>query len=144
MNDMERQMALIQAAVSNQARENAANIATLGELAALLRPLDASRTIVFYGKGVSGSPGTIDSYRGYYEFPAIDWREDGSANVGELFNEIESAIGATFTGYKGGNYPMTRSSPLWVSGYGNCTGLGIVGVDASSDPVKILVEKIDD
>ena len=37
-----------------------------------------------------------------------------------LLKECRAAMGAVFTGYKGGEYQMGKSTPLWVASYGCC------------------------
>lgn len=59
------------------------------------------------------------SYRGYYSDLAFE-STGGTIRAAELLAMCQSALGSTFEGYKGGDFMMTKSTPLWVAGYGSC------------------------
>lgn len=62
---------------------------------------------------------TLESWRGIYEHLAIGYElSDDGVKVGNLLSEFESAVGKTFTGYKGGNYVMGLDTPVWLANYG--------------------------
>ena len=91
---------------------------TLGELVDQLReafPDSLVANIVF-----------PHSYRGYYCDLAFELR-GGSRTAKELLDDCLEALGSEFTGYKGGEYLMDRSTPLWVSNYGS-TGLKLLAL----------------
>lgn len=73
-------------------------------------------------------PGSLDSYRGYYDHLAFDPVADKARTVEDVLGECRNALGKTFTGYKGGYFTMDESTPIWVSSYGNADGTGVVGV----------------
>lgn len=58
------------------------------------------------------------SYRGYYEDlafePALNVR------VGDMLADAQSALGATFQGYKGGDFTMSSHTDCWLADYGSC------------------------
>lgn len=56
------------------------------------------------------------SYRGYYEQLAFDPVQD--VRIGDMLNSARSALGATFTAYKGGDYTMLGETNCWISAYG--------------------------
>ena len=60
------------------------------------------------------------SYRGDYMDLAFEAVSD--ATVGDVTNMLGSCIGATFEGYKGGDYRMTRNSWCWIAPYGTSGG----------------------
>lgn len=61
------------------------------------------------------------SYRGYYSDLSFMAKEEGEATTAaELLEKCEVALGATFCGYKGGDYFMGPESPLWIAEYGCC------------------------
>jgi hypothetical protein len=65
-------------------------------------------------------PGSLDSYRGYYEQLAIEPEMGGDGKkvtVEEFLKRLEEAVGATFTGYKGGEFTMDRDTPIWIAEY---------------------------
>lgn len=117
------------------ARCDAAGQMSLGELAATLRGFEPDARVEF---SAGGNPGEFHSYRGYYEFVALG-SQDGPCAVAELLNQTEEAIGHTFEGYKGGDFLMTRRTPVWVSEYGYDSGLGIVGTELQDSGVVVLV-----
>jgi hypothetical protein len=59
------------------------------------------------------------SYRGYYEDLAFEVRLD--TTVGEMLAAAESAVGATYHGWKGGEYTMKGWTACWlVRSRGEC------------------------
>lgn len=73
-------------------------------------------------------PTGIDSYRGYYSDLALGFDREGM-KVGALRAELQDADGGTFEGYKGGEYRMDRSTPVWVANYGRSHGVAVVAVE---------------
>jgi hypothetical protein len=107
-------------------RERAATQMTLGVLIEALEALPADRTIT----GLAGA----HSYRGYYcdlAFkPASEVR-----TVGELLAECRAAMGEVFEGYKGGDFTMGRTTPLWVACWGDC-GERLMGLATDTTPIR--------
>lgn len=58
------------------------------------------------------------SYRGYYDQLAFE--PTTNVTVGEMLDAAESALGETFTGYKGGDYTMGEYTDVWIAHYGEC------------------------
>ena len=56
------------------------------------------------------------SYRGYYEQLAFEPAEN--ITIGEMLAAARSALGTTFTGYKGGDYTMGEHTECWIANYG--------------------------
>jgi len=75
-------------------------------------------------------PRKLDSYRGYYDHLALGWSErtEEKVTVASLLAECRLAVGSHYTGYKGGEYKMLLSRPLWVANWGDCHDTAIVGV----------------
>ena len=42
------------------------------------------------------------------------------AKISDMLTEAERADGGTFTGWKGGEYKMNRSTPVYIGEYGTC------------------------
>ncbi|MCP5078971.1 MAG: hypothetical protein GY951_13060 [Psychromonas sp.] len=61
--------------------------------------------------------GEPDSYRGYYSDVAFKPAENVS--FGEMLVHAKSALGATFTGYKGGEYTMHTHTDCWIAERGH-------------------------
>lgn len=134
----EQFMELISARVnqSTDAMCAAAGQVTLGELLAWLEGFDHSLPVEF---DTGGAPGEYMSYRGYYRFIAVD--RIAQKTVGEFINETKEAIGKTYTGYKGGDFTMSKMTPIWVSTYGTSSGVGIVGVENAGE--KIILKTLE-
>lgn len=59
------------------------------------------------------------SYRGYYEDLAFEIT--GPTSVGDMLAAARSALGATYQGWKGGDYEMSRYTEVWlVQEEGDC------------------------
>lgn len=59
------------------------------------------------------------SYRGYYDQVAFCLTTNIS--VGKMLNEARSALGATYQGWKGGDYTMSGYTECWlVAERGDC------------------------
>lgn len=120
---------------------------TLGSLINALKRCNADADVEFDFCYLA--PTKVNSYRGYYDHLALGWtdKHDGPGywpKVSALIAELESAIGKTFTGYKGGEYRMNGSTPLWVANYGQTGGTGIVGLNCEGDmTVTLVTAKVD-
>lgn len=58
------------------------------------------------------------SYRGYYCDLAFEPAKN--VTVGAMLADARSALGATFEGYKGGDYEMSADTDVWLANYGDC------------------------
>lgn len=83
------------------------------------------------------SPGEFDSYKADYSHLALE-KGENPTRVSEFQRVALEAIG-THSGYKGGEYTMTRSTPIWRAEYG-CHGSPIVGACLRDDKFIILVD----
>lgn len=113
-------------------KERAKSQLTLGRMIALLDVLEPERLVHGLGE--------LDSYRGYYDdlaFEPTDQRE----TVAALKARCQAAMGKVFKGYKGGDYMMGESTPLWVSPYGSSSSTKLVDLDASKDVIVPVVEQ---
>ena len=61
-----------------------------------------------------------------YESKEFDYKTYKHKSIGkenptveEWIGVLKEAIGKTFTGYKGGNYLMSKNTPVWLAEYGN-------------------------
>lgn len=82
-------------------------------------------------------PTKLDSYRGSYDELALGYKLTGYDNDAEhlteikakdLLNHLKEAIGKEYTGWKGGNYTMSKDTPVWVANSGNAGSTAIVGI----------------
>lgn len=131
---------------------------TLGELIDLLKPLkqhwDYAGTenlvqVVF--DFPSTRPNGLHSWRGRYAELAIGWMSTGYSNLKwedgrkvtslkDFLNELESAVGKEFEGWKGGKFPMENDTTLWVDNAGDCNFVGIVGILADKYEVTLITK----
>lgn len=117
---------------------------TLGDLIAALRNVEPDKQVRFDFCYLVPTP--VDSWRGIYAELAIGFTTDHYAKgslftVGELLANLQSAVGATFTGYKGGQYIMWEGTPLHVDNHGNSSDTVVVGLDAVGFYAVILTEE---
>ena len=64
-------------------------------------------------------PTRLMSWRGIYAELALDYQTgSGGMPVGRFLELLRGAVGKTFEGYEGGSFVMGRSTPVWVSNYG--------------------------
>ncbi len=66
------------------------------------------------------------SYRGYYCDLAFE-NDEETCRAGELLAVCKSAMGKVFEGYKGGDYIMKESTPVWIAEYG-CSGVKLMEI----------------
>ncbi|AZA49761.1 hypothetical protein EG346_16940 [Chryseobacterium carnipullorum] len=85
----------------------------------------------------SAIPTTLDSWRGAYEELALGYELSGYDNNSKHFSDckadkfleqLKSAIGKEYTGWKGGEFIMNEDTPVWVSNSGNSDDTGIIGI----------------
>ena len=114
----------------------------IGELVALLRAADQSKRVFATVNGrVFGVSAEVGSYRGYYDQLAIEPGEEATA--GQLADRLSDAVGETFTGYKGGDFAMSRNTSVWVADYGTCPGWAVTAFQGPDERVllEITVEE---
>lgn len=74
-------------------------------------------------------PTAIDSWRGSYSELALDFKAEGeSMKITDFLAMLESTVGKEFTGYKGGEFIMSRQTPVWVANYGNSGNTAVIDV----------------
>lgn len=100
------------------------NTLTIGEVIDALKKADQTANVYFDFCGIA--PTTVDSWRGIYAEAALGFVDTGrygdSPTVASLVSELEKAIdGREFTGWKGGEYRYSRSTPLHVDNPGCCS-----------------------
>lgn len=106
----------------------------LGELIDTLATLPADAEVKFdHGK----IPDRLCSWRGVYAELTLDSDTDGKTTVSALLRDALQAVGKTFTGYKGGDYVMSRDTPVWADEYGDYEGRMLLGAVLSGDTVVL-------
>lgn len=96
--------------------------------------------VVFDGTNLS--PGDEMSYRGYYSDLAFDEGNEPKT-VEEFGQQLFGALDQKYTGYKGDEFRMDPSTPLWVSEYGEASGIALMSMHVAEDRVVIVTKKIE-
>jgi len=112
---------------------------TLGEAIDQIKTFDPILEVEF---DFGGYPDGLDSYRGYYSDLAIDKRVE-KTTVDGFTAMLEAALDNTYTGYKGGDYTMTETTPLWFGAYGRSSGLAVMGLSLVDGCVRIDTKQLD-
>jgi len=98
---------------------------TLGQLIFLLSRCKPESTVRY--DFARFTPKGLDSYRGYYEQLALGYGEE-EITVETLLKICRDKVGATVTGYKGGEFDVGESTHVWMANWGDCHDTAIVGV----------------
>lgn len=114
---------------------------TLGELILRLEAIpDKKLPVIFDGKRYY--PTRIDSWRGSYCELAISYSPTSChMTVKGFLNLLRNTIGRTLIGYKGGNFMMGKTTPVWVANYGESQGFKSDGKIHSQAVTNIFKEK---
>lgn len=128
--------------VSQRAKEFASSDQlSLGELVLKLEAIkDKTKPIVFdFG---NSAPCGLDSWRGVYAELSLHYGDVGKTSVSDVLGWLKDANGKTFEGYKGGDFTMSRQTPIWVANYGES---GVVGYKGSEEyhPSVMVVDVVD-
>ncbi len=92
---------------------------------------------------VVGTPGKVRSYRGYYSDLAFE-PELEPVSVGEVLADLKAALGATFEGYKGGDFVMGPQTPLWVSEWGLCSDTAVIDIQVIDGRAVFITKQVRD
>jgi len=95
---------------------------TLGELILKLEAIpDKKLPVIFDGRKYF--PTGIDSWRGSYCELAINYSTTSvHMTVKGFLNLLRNTVGKILIGYKGGDFMMGKTTPVWVSNYGESWG----------------------
>ena len=93
----------------SQKGETDTNIVRLGQLVDTLADVDPDKIIE---EGFAEP----DSWRGIYRYVAFSPARN--VTVSSMLKHAKSAIGATFEGYKGDTFTMSRETPCYIACYG--------------------------
>lgn len=112
---------------------------SLGELADTVRNAPKGTVVVTdTGTGIS----TPHSYRGYYEEASI--APTSGVTLSEDFAaELDAFIDTTAEGWKGGDFYMDSSTPVWVSFEGSASGIALMGIEMDGDVMVLMTEELD-
>lgn len=125
------------AKMSEERRASAENM-RLGAFIEALEKCEPSHPIVL---DQGGSLNGFCSYRGYYEDLCVMPSDHDVFSVAQVLKEAREAVGERFTGYKGGDFWMTKNTILWVASYGD-TGRKLIGVRPEES--RVVIETAED
>ena len=108
---------MLQAERSTKSKED--KQLTLGRLIELLEALPDEARIQSVMIDTGDFPRQLMSWRGIYAELAMSYRDEPEWTVADVLSDARLALGETFTGYKGGEFLMRRSTPLWLANYGD-------------------------
>lgn len=90
-------------------------------------------------------PTEFDSWRGIYaelalEFTTYSYGEDAKKplSLPAFYQLCKETIGKKFTGYKGGDFVMGKTTPIWVANWGNSGNTALIDVIDSSHGVILI------
>ena len=95
-------------------------------------------------------PASIHSWRGNYHDVALDYdmckyaAYSNNLSLKEFHTLLKDTIGKIFTGYKGGDYKMTKESLVWADCYGECSRTAIIDVIDVEDRIVLVTKYICD
>lgn len=110
-------------------KERASSQMTLGGFIAALEGVSGKRKVAGIGDPTS--------YRGYYKDLSFRPTEE-ARTVAEVLKVARSCMGRVFTGYKGGDFVMGETTPIWSAEYGRC-GLRIMELNLKSNPISLIL-----
>lgn len=114
---------------------------TLGKLNEVIAGLEDKTIPVVLDYDLTLSVGDFDSYRGYYADLSLD-PTSTTITADKLLVKAKMAEGYTFTGYKGGDFPMDADTPLWVAHYGS-TGRAIIDAYERDGKLVLITKDLD-
>lgn len=104
---------------------------SLGQLIDKMEEVDMEDECFITYDWAFAKPTVLDSWRGSYAELAIGYDMEGdyyATCAHQFLEKLKSAVEETFTGYKGGNFTMTKNTPLWVSNYSETGNTQVVGI----------------
>ena len=87
--------------------------------------------------------GPLVSWRGIYAQLTLPTARE-PWTVEALLKDARDAVGGVFAGYKGGDYVMDESTPVWADDYGRCQYRVPTGVVDKVGKVVVATEVIRD
>src|SRR6266699_544290 len=123
---------------------------TLGELILKLEAIEDKNKPVIFNKQYF--PTDIDSWRGSYRELAFEYMEiivtaEQPRTAVTWLKKLKGTIGTTLHGYKGGEFLMGKTTPVWVANYGESEGFTHDGdiwsqavVDVSQSEQSVILE----
>ena len=101
---------------------------TLFQMIETLESVDKSLPVIV---DVGGYIGSEDSYRGYYS--DLSFRPSSEISYcDDVLSRCKKALDSEYEGYKGGDFLMDKSIPLWIAEYGSI-GRAIIDIEVKGE-----------
>lgn len=114
---------------------------TLGDLIDVLEGCDQNAMVEFDG---GDFPLRFASWRGVYADLTLVPTHDGQPpSVASVLEMARAADGATFQGWKGGDFTMARHTPVWADAEGDYYSRGILGLRPDPDNGRVVLQTAD-
>lgn len=99
-------------------------------------------------------PTDFRSWRGIYREISIGYDTGVTLTLDDLIRDVKNAIGHIYTGYKGGEFTMSKNTPVWVANYGESgitdyngteyATVGIVDVKVEGEDIILVTKEFRD
>jgi len=140
---------------------------TLGEMIAVLEPIaknqeeiikkyDHEANVEFdfeyaYPVGLSSWRGSYDelalnfSFVGYgvEGFTKIENYEPKEMPISKFLELLKNALGKEYTGWKGGDFIMGKTTPVWVANDGNSGNTAVVGIINDGHTIYLQTQRVE-
>jgi hypothetical protein len=125
---------------------------TLGELKIKLEAITDKKKRVFFDFDYGTTPERLTSWRGVYEEIAFTYGTN-PIDVEGILRNIDIVWGKELTGWKGGEFLMGKTTPVWVANVGESSvekyydktwvHVAVVGIEELEDKVRILTKEME-
>ncbi len=116
---------------------------TFGPIVAALAKQPRNASVVVECLVRKSHPGSIGSYRGYHDELRIEPNGREPQTVADVLKDLRRFGKSGITGYKGGDYPVTDRTGVWVAEYGESSQQHVSGVRVDGGIVVIMTEERD-
>lgn len=85
------------------------------------------------------------SWRGIYRELALGFTTDDSTRpvLSQFIKDTKECMGKTFEGYKGGDFVMGKTTPVWVANYGNSENNALIDVEYDDYEVRLITKRLE-
>lgn len=105
------------------------------------KPRNASVVVEYLGR--KSHPGEMGSYRGYHDELRIEPNGREPKTVADILRDLRRFRKNGISGYKGGDYPATDHTGVWVAEYGETSEQHVCGIRVDGGVVVIMTEERD-
>lgn len=116
---------------------------TLGELILKLEAVKNRNKKIRFDFGTGLGPTDIMSWRGSYCELCVDYGNSEIYSASKFLLELKGALGETFTGYKGGEFLMGKTTPVWVAHYSDSGVDNYKGYKGESNVTVAIVDIVE-